>query len=722
MARDLTKLFSPQSIAVVGVSRTPAKVGAIVLKSIIKFGFKGKIYPVNPAVDQIGSLQCYPDLKSLPEVPDLAIVAIPAAAALEILQQAGEKGIKNVLIFAAGFKESGEEGLNLENRLVEIAKRYDIDVLGPNCLGFVNTLCPINATFGDVSGRPGNIRFISQSGAIASSMFDWCKNSNLGFSEFITLGNKAVINENDILEYFLHHKNKPLASSDQQGLSDVFPVGLYLESIVDGRRFIKLVQNLTKTNPVFIIKPGKSHAAVEAMRSHTGAIAGEDAVLDVALKESGAIRCQTLEDFFDLSRAFAWENAPKGPRVAVISNAGGPAVISTDAIVKERLEMAKFDEKTKESLQQVLPRSASVLNPIDVLGDALADRVAGAAEIVLATDQTDALVVILTPQVMTQMAKTAQLIGDLSAKYQKPIFCSFIGGSLVVEGEKILNEYKIPSFRFPERAVTAVGAMWRWKKQQMMQTNLFDISTISLQMDEDRIKNILHKALVDNQTTVDGEAANQLLTASGIATPNTAMIADIKQAIEIANNIGWPVVLKLSAPGLLHKTELDGVITEIANKEELTVAWAKLQISIKKLEALAQKDVKVIIQKDITNGVEVIVGVKRDITFGPVLLFGAGGTLAELIVDRNLQLLPVNIAQAKKLVEQSKIYSILKGYRGGFPYALSRLYELIVRLGKLVGICPEIKEMEINPVIVTRSGTFAVDAKIIIKSQEGPNL
>ena len=334
MHRDLKLFFHPKSIAVIGASRSPKKVGAIILKNVITSKFSGKIYPVNPKAKILGKLPCYKDIPSLPITPDLAVIATPAPLVISTLKELGEKGTKNVVVIAAGFKEAGEEGAKLEKDLIEVSKKYNLNLLGPNCLGFVNNLCPINATFGELAGAAGNLRFVTQSGAIAASLFDWCQSIGLGFNEFATLGNKAILNENDILRYFLDQK-KIKSKKIPPGLSQTSPIGLYLESISDGGEFLRLTSQISKNDPIFIIKPGKTVAAAKAMMSHTGALAGEDDVLGAVLNQAGVIRCQTLEDFFDLARALSWENAPDGSKVAVISNAGGPAVISADAVMTE---------------------------------------------------------------------------------------------------------------------------------------------------------------------------------------------------------------------------------------------------------------------------------------------------------------------------------------------------------------------------------------------------
>lgn len=705
MAKDLTGLFSPKSVCVIGASRNPGKVGAIVLTNIINSGFTGAIYPVNPLVNELDDLNCFRDVASLPQIPDLAVIAVPAPAVLDLLTEVGEKGIKNAVVFSAGFKETGEEGKKLEMELINIAQTKFINVLGPNCLGFVNNLCPINVTFGEVASQSGNLRFISQSGAIASSLFDWCKTNNLGFSQFITLGNKAVICENDILEYF--QSNKPLLP---ENLPSVCPVGLYLESISKGSQFLKLTSEISKTDPIFILKPGKTQAASKAMQSHTGAIAGEDAVLDAALAQAGVIRCQTLEDFFDLSRSLSWKESPKGDKVAIISNAGGPAVISADAVITEGLQLAEFDAKTHKELLEYLPRAAGILNPVDVLGDALADRYSKAAEIVLQNDQVNCLVVILTPQIMTQIEQTAQSLGRLSEKYRKPIFCSFIGGSLVLEGEQKLNTLRIPSFRFPERAIWAIGKMWQFKKYQNNPAK-FNPSQIPPVPNLNRIRQKIMEATQKNLKTLNNLEANEIISIAGISTPKTTIAQSIEEAKVFSKSYGYPVVLKLSLRGLLHKKAIGGVITNIETDSQLDRAWSKLMRNDVDPDLVG---VDIQIQKEVNCGVEVIIGVKCDPTFGPVLLFGAGGSLAEVIEDRNLHLLPIDLMLAKQLVGKSKISTVLSAASGNSLYPLEKLYKTIVCLGQLAAEAPEISEIEINPAIVTEDDVWAVDCKVVI--------
>lgn len=717
MPKNLDGLFSPKSIAIVGASRSPEKVGAIVLRNIEESGYKGPIYPVNPNTEDLSGKKCFKKVLDITETPDLVIIAIPAAAVPSVLEEIGEKGTKNVLVLSAGFKEIGEEGQKLENKLIEVCKRYEINLLGPNCLGFVNKACSLNATFARVAPQEGNIRFISQSGAIAASLFDWCASIGLGFSDFVTLGNKAILNEDDILEYFFNKSHNEVTSLTNDKPEQLHPIGLYLESIPEGPRFLQITKQITEHDPIFIIKPGKTSAAADAMQSHTGAIAGADDVLDTALAQAGIVRCNTLEDFFDLSKAFSWGIMPKGPNVAIVSNAGGPAVISADAIVSEGLEVAKFDDDTKKKLAEVLPRSASIINPVDVLGDALADRYVKAAEIVLQTDKCDALVVILTPQVMTQIEKTAEMIGEVSRKYDKPVFCSFIGGHLTGEGGKILNGLKIPSFTFPERAIYAIGALWKFKTQiEENEKNQVDIyQVLNFDLMPDKIKDVIKTAVKNKQTALDSLDANEVVSGVGINTPPTMRADSLEQAKEFILNNNYPVVLKLSSASLLHKKSVGGVILDIRNETQLEDAWDTLERKREGLNESIKSSVTFQIQKEIPNGIEIIVGIKHDKTFGRVLLFGAGGTLAEIVSDKNLALLPIDMNRAKDLVAKSKVYKVLKGSETEPPHALDKLYEAIIRLSKIVDVEPAIEEIEINPIVVTMNDVWAVDSKVILK-------
>lgn len=722
--RHLDKLFAPETVAIIGASSDGKKLGNIVLRNIIESGFGGKIFPVNPHAEAIRGLECYKRYADIDEVPDLAIIAIPAALVLDVLKEIAVKGTKHVVIFSAGFKEIGPEGQELEDKLIELAHKLGLSILGPNCLGFVNTVHPINATFGHVANKqPGNLRFISQSGAIATSIFDWAAYTQVGFTDFVTLGNKTVFNESDVLEYWLHVPQHPdIPATQHKFVSDYHPVGMYLESIDHGERFVDTVRKMSLRNPVCILKPGKSQAARSAMQSHTGALAGDDAVFDAALAKAGAIRCEELEDLFDLARIFAWNKAPEGKKVAIISNAGGPAVITSDSVAAVGLELAQFEPATKKTLEKHLPRAASVKNPIDVLGDALAVRYEDAIREVMKTNEVDAIVIILTPQIMTQITETAEVIGRLSLEFKQPIVCSFMGGSQIIHGEQILNQYKIPSFRFPERAVKALATMYRWRQwqkreeRQAILTDTSHLSSVAKIRAHHTIQPILKQAIRQHQPTLDSFKMESVLKTVGIEVPPSESIKNLAAGLNFATRVGYPVVAKLVGPTLLHKTEINGVITNISDDGSLEKALTKL--TTQKQELADSETIEIQLQKQVGKGVEIIVGLKRDAQFGPVLLFGAGGQMAEILNDHSLLILPARDETIRRMIEKSKIYPLLRGFRGGKAYSISALIEVIQRFASLATLAPDLVELEINPLILTSTGMFAVDGKGVMRHDQ----
>lgn len=717
MNTHLEKLLAPRSIAVVGASNNHKKLGSIVLRNVRDGGYSGKLYPVNPREEKIEGLVSYTSYVHIPEIPDLAIVVIPAEFVVEAVREIGQKGTQAVVVISAGFKESGREGAVREAELQAVANEFGIALLGPNCLGFVNTKKKLNATFGQVNLEKGNMHFISQSGAIASSIFDWATHRNLGFKDFVTLGNKTILNENDFLQYWWAESETKTASKTKQFNESTYtPIGMYLESLSDGAAFIEYAKRVAETNPLFVLKPGKSQAAQKAMQSHTGSIAGDDAVLTQALDQAGVIRAESLEEMFDLSVAFSWSQVPDGKRVAILSNAGGPAVVSSDAVDAAGLEMASLSKNTKELLTTHLPRAASILNPVDVLGDALSDRYEKALRLLLEEDTVDAIVVILTPQVMTEIEKTAQVVGRLSQRYQKPIFCSFMGGHLISKGEEILSKYKIPFFNYPERAIQTLGKMWWWKEWQQQakkKVHLPEVTPVAQSTIHHQLESI-RALLMDGQQYLSATKINELFDDWDITTPASAEVASLDQAKRFAKKHGFPMVLKLTAPELLHKTEVSGVITDVRSMKQLEAASQELISRKTELPVAVRKKVQLQMQSQVENGVEVIVGVKRTQQFGTVIMFGAGGTLVELISDSNLHILPATKEDIQQLVEKSKAYALLTGYRGGQELALEKLYHLIAQLCNLVSVLPFFAEIEINPVIVTKDAAFAVDGKAIL--------
>lgn len=717
--KNLDKLFSPHRIAVVGASRDVHKVGHIVLRNILESGFKGLVWPVNPEAGEILGRPAFARYADVPSVPDLAVLAVPAAIVLQLLPEIAERGTKDILILSAGFKEEGVEGQNREVELLRLAEKFSLRIVGPNCLGFINNRLALNVTFAEQMKKLGNLRFITQSGAIASSIFDWAETTGLGFSDFVTLGNKSVLDEVDILRYWLEgvaEKSWPSRTEiRKKGGSSYRPIGLYLESIARGTEFVKLLKTIGKTDPVFILKPGQSAAARAASVSHTGALANDDAVLSEALREAGAVRCEGIEDFFDLARAFAWEEAPRGAGVAIVSNAGGPAVVTTDAIALSGLTLAKLSEHTEAILAQHLPPAANIKNPVDVLGDALADRYRTALVAVLQEPTVDAVIAILTPQVMTQIKETAAVIGELSLKFHKPILASFIGAGTIEKGEQVLNEYRIPSFRFPERAVKALAKMYAWAQWQEEQKKVPRPAPIKKITLAKSTQEILASAAREGRRALSNAEAQFVVADAGVTIPFTKIVRSGREAVSAASILGYPVALKISSSALVHKTEAGGVVLNLHSDEQLRQAFLKLAHKVLVIGARHGATADIELQKQITGGVEVIVGFKRDPSFGDVCLFGAGGTLAEILNDTNLALLPLNLAKAEKLVQRAKIFPLLSGFRGAAPLAIEPLFQCIVKLSILFESVPEISELEVNPVLVTTHSAWAADARVILK-------
>ncbi len=680
---DLHQLFNPSSIAILGASRENGKVGNIVIQNIITSGFSGTIYPVNPNASNILDLTCYPNLESLPTRPDLIIVSLPSVLVTENIHKAKNLGYKNFVIFSAGFKEIGPEGKLMEDELVRLATDNNLNILGPNCLGFYNQDSNLNATFGNVKSLAGNLRFISQSGAVVTSLFDYASHHNLGFRDCITLGNKSSLNENHLLSYFLE-TSKPTDC-----------VGMYLESISFGQEFLALAKKLVQKNiPIFIIKPGRHSTSQKAMLSHTGSLAGEDHIVDISLKEAGVLRVQGFEELFDLSRAFSWLTPPSSNRVAIVSNAGGPAVVSSDLLIDYGLKLATLSPETEKLLQENLPRFAGVHNPVDVLGDAQSDRYKYAINAVLKEDSVDAALVLLTPQSMTDIDNIANVISVISSHFKKPVVASFIGGDVIQSGAKILDTKHIPCYNYPERAIRALSRIYH----QSLLNPVFEKQTSRLDQKIDSSVGLL-----------DFIKTQELFLKNNIPVPAYKVIQNKNDLDNFIHENGYPIVLKATGPLLVHKTEKKAVHVNLSSYAQVVSAYSLL------LSLQAElKDTQIVSQKHVSSGLEIIFGIKNDPTFGPVAMFGAGGKWVDLLHDRNLMLLPVSPEKAQILIQSSKLSKIIKGFRGESGYPLEKLTVLISNLCTLYQTYSNISELEINPIILTHDTAFAVDGRVII--------
>ncbi len=707
----LFRVFHPHSVAVVGASRDPKKIGHIVLKNIIDGGFTGEVYPVNPAADSILDMPVFASYDALPVTPHLAIVAVPETIVLQAVEEIAKKGTKGIVIFTAGFKEAGEEGEKRERDLAALADVYDLTIIGPNCLGFYHKGSKLNATFARMHLPDGNIRFVSQSGAMVSSFSDFAEGAGLGVEEIITIGNKTVIGEAELLTYIgaLKQKRKKIPNE-----SLYEPIGLYLESLTNGRAFVRAAKALSTKEPIILLKPGKSDAAKSAMVSHTGAVAGEEAVLQAALTEAGIIRADGVEDMFDLLRVFSWENAPKGSRVAIISNAGGPAVIASDALHAAGLTVAPLDNRVTNSLAKILPRMAAVHNPVDVLGDATSERYREAFRVLAPEKTVDAILVILTPQLMTDIAQIATVIGEASEKYGKPIVASFMGGARVEEGEKILNAYAIPSFRYPERAAKALGAMWAWESRKKIAVPEAPKENRPVRRASETLRSFFHTMKYESRSVLLNHEASYICRELGVSTPETHSMQNANDAHVLARRLAYDVILKIDSARTIHKTDVHGVITSIHDEEGFSAGWHEAEKVLHALHKKGDTHARLLLQERIHGGLEVFVGGKQDPDFGSVIVVGVGGTLTEVIGKHVMCLAPVSRHALDVQLRGTPLHTLLHGFRGEKAYAIEELYHLVEQISLFLSCNPEVKELDMNPVMVTHEKAYAVDVKIVL--------
>lgn len=696
----LRNFFTPESIAVIGASTHPDKLGFKILKNVVDGGYKGKIYPVNPSAEgSILNLKAYKSISEVPTPPDLAIIVIPAKFVPSVAQECGEKGVKGLIVISAGFKEAGEEGKKREEALKEIVKRYRMRMIGPNCLGVIDVVNNLNASFAVEMPPKGKISFITQSGALGTAVLDWAVKENIGLSKFVSFGNMADVSETDLIEEFGKDPETRV-------------ILLYLEGLKDGRAFIEVARKVAMEKPIIMVKSGKSTAGSKAVSSHTGSLAGSDNAYSAALKQAGVIRANSVQELFDYAMAFSSQPVPEGKRVAIVTNAGGPAVMATDAIESEGLIPSALTEKTKIKLREFLPPSANVNNPVDILGDALADTYGKAIETVLSDENVDAILAILTPQVVTQIPESAQKISEAAGKYKKPVVASFMGGKRIEEGVRVLMKNDIPNYPFPERAVSSIKAMLaykEWKEKEKGRIHRFDV-------DEERVRKIIGVIKKAGRNTAGDVEGREILASYGIKTVDSFLAKNITECRRYFKKAGGPVVMKLVSPDILHKTEAGGVRIGISSIKEAEESFREIIESAKryKKDAIIEG---VQIQPLISGGTEVIVGVNKDPQFGHLLMFGLGGIYVELLKDVSFRVVPVTDVDATEMIEEIKTVKMLKGFRKIPERDISAVKDVLLRISQLCMDFPEIEEMDINPLIVLEKGkgAVAVDVRFSFK-------
>lgn len=703
---DLMKaLFEPKKIAVIGASRRPEAVGYAILKNLIAGGFKGDLYPVNPQADELEGLRVYHQVQDLPDEIDLAVIIVPSNRVPETIKLCGDKKMKAAIVISAGFREIGGEGMILEKEVIALGRQLKMPVLGPNCLGLINTdpeFC-VNASFSRTMPREGGIAFISQSGALCAAILDYAKGKGIGFSKFVSLGNKALINELDMLRYL---KDDP----------DTDVILMYLEDLVDGRAFIEMAREITgeqkRTKPILAIKSGRTAQGAKAASSHTGSLVGSDEVYDAIFAQAGVLRLDSVEEMFQLAVGFANQPLPKGNRVAVVTNAGGPGIMATDACIRSGLEMAKLSAESVEALKKVLPPTSNFSNPVDVIGDARHERYDAALRIVSLDPGVDALIVILTPQAMTDIEDVAKVVVDLDRETEKTVMACFMGIVDVSPGIKILEENHVPHYTFPEDAARALGAMRRYQDWTLRPRTEFK----KFKADPDDVKEILKKASGRVSKVLNAFDSMQVLQAYGFPVLPFAISSSKSDAVLKAKEIGFPVAMKIVSPQIVHKFDVGGVRLRIKNESEAGAVYQEMMQRATERGSERVEVEGVFIQAMSKPGREVILGMNRDAHFGPILMFGLGGIYVEALKDVTFRLAPIREFGARRMIESIRAYPLLKGIRGENPSDFEAIMDSLERLSQLSCDHPEIQEIDINPLIVHSQGEGAsvVDARIVI--------
>ena len=715
----LDAIFAPKSVAVIGASTTPGKVGHDIFVNILKGGYTGTLYPVNPSARSISSVRAYKSLTEIPDEIDLGIVILPPKAALQSVQEAVTKGVKGIVIVSAGFREIGPEGRAIEDRLVATCREAGVRLIGPNCLGVINPLPAVrlNASFSARMPKAGNVSFISQSGALCTAVLDFAADRNFGFSKFISIGNKADVDELDLLRY-LHRDH------------DTEVILIYVEELRRGPEFIEAVKEITcgdyRPKPVLVIKSGRTSAGAQAAASHTGSLAGTEGVYDAIFVQSGIIRVASIDELFDFATAFAYKNeselgkmrrkVPAGNRVAIVTNAGGPGIVATDMTMFSGLQLAKFKDETIETLASHLPSTANLHNPVDIIGDASIDRYENALGAVIRDEGVDGALVILTPQSMTDVLGTAEAIARIARKSFKPIMCCFMGVIDVSQGVKYLQEQGIPVYKFPENAAKAFGAVYRYSSW----LNRQHLAQYHLKFDRERAAKIIQDCLTRGKTRIGELDGIGILESYGFKVLPTRLATTGDEAAAIAAEMGFPVVMKIVSEQILHKSDAGGVIVGLATAAEVKQAFDTIVTRARGYKPEAEIE-GVLVQKMASPGTEVIMGLNRYPIFGPLLMFGSGGIFVEVFQDVAFRLAPIGRNEARRMVREIKGYKLLQGFRGKPKGDIESVEKCLVALSNMAMNHPEIVELDINPLLVHAEGkaATAADCRMILKAPGG---
>jgi acetate---CoA ligase (ADP-forming) len=704
--RNLQTIFYPESIAVIGTNKVRGTVPGDIFINILKTGFQGIIYPVSPREKSISGVKAYKYVLDIPDEVDLGVIVFPSSVCKLALEQCGQKGIKSVIIISAGFREVGSKGLEKEKELLEIAEKYGISFIGPNCLGVINTdpLSRLNASFARSFPVEGSIAFLSQSGALCTAVLDYAQAKNIGFSKFVSFGNKADISEIELLYYLMDDPKTKV-------------ILLYLEEITDGRELIKAAREVIEKShkPILILKSGRTEEGASAAASHTGSLAGRDDICEAAFRQAGIIRCSNVEEMFNIAIAFVYQPAPKSNRVAIITNAGGPGVLTTDAVIREGLQLARFSDETTLLLKKSLPTTANINNPVDVIGDARADRYGAAISATLKDDNVDGIFVILTPQSMTDIESIAREVARVSGISNKPVYTSFMGQADVAEGVRILEHSDIDHYILPESMCKPFKTVYDFNSYVH---NLKKSSLLSERQPNKTAGDLIADAVVSGKKYLNELDSLKILEAYNLPVPARRVATSSKEAGLMAVETGFPVVMKVISDDIIHKFDIGGVVLNINSVEDAEQAYNRITGAVTD-KAPGSKIDGIQVARQIQNGLEVILGIKKDPSFGSVIMFGLGGIFVEIFRDVSFRVSPVDRETAIEMIKEIKSYNLLTGVRGTRPRDIGAIADAIVKLSWLATDSPQIKELDINPLIVMENGFGCViaDANIILEER-----
>lgn len=695
----LEHFFNPSSVAVVGASQNRAKIGYDILNNIVRYGYGGAVYPINPRAQEILGHKAYPDLASAPSKINLVVVAVPALGVMDVLEQCGKNGVDSIVIISAGFKETGPEGARLEKRLATQARELGIRVVGPNCLGIIDTASALNASFAAGMPLAGHIGFFSQSGAMCVAILDWALGENVGFSRFVSLGNKMDISETEIMLSMGQDENTRVILG-------------YLESIEDGPRFMKAARQVSKKKPIIIIKSGTTSAGAKAASSHTGALAGSEHAYRAAFKQSGIIHAESMQTLFGYATAFANQPLPESPSLAIITNSGGPGILAADASDRSSLHLAPIRKETADRLREFLPPTASVYNPIDIIGDASHERYEKTLKVILNDDLIQAVLILLTPTAAVDAQAVARGIVGLAKDVDKPIMTAFMGEKRVRGARKIFQDHAIPTYDYPEDAVAALDAMLRyrqWLEKPEEQYQRFEANT-------SKVRKVFASVIKQHRHDLIENEARQVLTAYGFRLPENRIATTTNEAVAAASEIGYPVVMKIASPDVLHKSDMGGVRVGLETGAMVEEAFFDITSNIQLRQPKA-RILGVMVQEMIPQGKEVILGITRDMQFGPMIMFGLGGIYVEVLKDVAFRIAPLSVEEAGAMIRDVRSFPLLRGVRGEAPADIEGIRDALLRLSQMAIDFPEIIEADINPLLVCPEGqgTVAVDARITIQ-------